>query len=455
MLFIGVLLSVKSWAQPTLPDITASNENGIILLSWYCQFDGVKSIAVLHSADSLFNYSTVGFVKKTYKGFQAFADGHPYPGKNYYKLNIVFNSGLTWISNFTGMYIDSFAYKTRRINISNEELQKLIVTETTEKSKNPAPKPAPVKKVNPADRDKYMEVFKKDTTPEVVKTNFNANKEANDADDVLNSMPIESRKKLVITEEEELPDGMDAGKYIEPGGKKTSESKKKISITFDGGDEVSSFIETLPKNNDRKITLSYMSADPNDVTPDIKTNPTPSQKENTQPAKVEADKPKKISMTFKNEEEVREYIATLPKNEAKKITLSYSADHDEIAKMNNSINSAKRNDAPPPPPAPPKPKISIKFSDDMNVNESTAIKSKFISMDYNTGHVKIELPEEIATRVYSIKFFDKDKHTVVEVPHLTAKSILLDKRNFQKKGQYKFTIRRDGLELESGYVTIY
>ncbi|NDC42795.1 MAG: hypothetical protein EBZ77_14805, partial [Chitinophagia bacterium] len=47
-----------AWGQPTLPNITGTNEKGIVVISWICQFDGVKSISVRHSADSFFNYAT-------------------------------------------------------------------------------------------------------------------------------------------------------------------------------------------------------------------------------------------------------------------------------------------------------------------------------------------------------------------------------------------------------------
>src|ERR1043165_4924861 len=78
-------------AQPMLPAITGAADGGVALLAWVCQYDGVKAITVKRSADSLANYSIVGYVKNTAKGLQAFADGQPLAGNNFYKLNIAFN----------------------------------------------------------------------------------------------------------------------------------------------------------------------------------------------------------------------------------------------------------------------------------------------------------------------------------------------------------------------------
>ncbi|NDC42889.1 MAG: hypothetical protein EBZ77_15290 [Chitinophagia bacterium] len=107
-----------------------------------------------------------------------------------------------------------------------------------------------------------------------------------------------------------------------------------------------------------------------------------------------------------------------------------------------------------PPPA-PKPRLKLNFPDESATNLTTEVVSRYVMVDGNTGHIHITLPDDVTTHHYSLKFFDKDNHAVIEVPRLTAARLIMDKRNFQHKGQYKFTIRKDVTEFESGYITIY
>lgn len=438
-----LITALPAIAQPTLPDMIGSNEKGLVLLSWTCQYDGVKSISVLRSSDSTFNYSTVGYVKKLYKGVQGFIDGHPYPGKNYYKLAIVFNSGLTWTCNHLGVFVDTFSVSTRGMLPSNEALQKLLVTENLDKA--PKTESAKTKPAHaPADRDKYMEVLHKDTTSaaasqEKQKIKLNNENEEPGINSYMDALPEAKRPKIVVSYDDDI-NNVAEDLVKEGAAMPAPEQKKKISLTFDDKDDVNSFIDALPKTQDRKITISY-----NDDTADLENAPT-FGKEN-KPVQTAPEKRKKISMTFKDEGEVREYVESLPKASKSKITVSYNVDSAELKSMKY---------APAPPKVePPRTKISIKFSDEVNMNASSEIKSKYISMDNITGHVTMKLPADIATHHYSIKFFDKDNHMVIDVPKINAVVIILDKRNFQKKGQYKFTIRKDALELESGNITIY
>lgn len=425
---IFLLATLISAAQPTLPDLTGSNENGLALLSWTCQYDGVKSISVLRSADSNFNYSTIGYVKKLYKGVQGYIDGHPYAGKNFYKLSIVFNSGLTWTSNHYGVDIDEASIKNRRNLPSNEALQKLLVTDIAEK----ATKDDKVKKktVAQADRDRYMEVLKKEpeaVADKEVRPKFKLKNDETAIDPLLETMPESSRKKMSITYSNDNEE-VNAGQYIKEEHKTAEAPRKKVSITFDDKEDISTFIETMPKEPGRKITLSY-----NQESGDLNPESYIDEKKNAAPKK-------KITLTFKNEEEVQAYVETLPKAAKNKITMSYNID--------SIIGNAT--------PEPPKVKLSIRFTDDLSsTNASNSIKSKFVTTDPVSGNVIIGLPDDIATHHYSIKFFDKDNRMVIEVPKLNMGQIVMDRRNFQKKGQYKFTIRKDVLELESGYISIY
>ncbi len=451
LLLCLVTISFAAFAQPTLPDIIGDEENGIVLLSWTCQYDGVKSIAVLRSADSSFNYSTIGYVKKLYKGVQAFADGHPMPGKNYYKLTIVFNSGLTWGSLHYGVYVDSVAVRKGRSLPSNEALQKLIVTEqpkpekvaTSNKVKNA---------VNPADKDRYMEVYRKEPTPVPVAAapvdtpqqklklpKHNDEEEEISVEDYIETLPVETRKKIAVTYTDDTAE-IDPDAYIDT--KKPVEPQKKVNVTFDNKTDVAGFVATLPKSDTRKFTVSY----------NVDTTEPDAAKYIEDPKKPEQHKPveepRKVTITLKDEAAVQAYVDKLPNSAKSKITVSYNVD--SAGSNAKAVAEAAKKE-----PAAPRQKISIKFTDEMNVNEAADVKSKYIFNDAVSGNVTFNLPDDLATHHYAIKFYDKENHVVIEIPRINTAKVILDKRNFQKKGQYRFVLRRDVVELESGYVNIY
>jgi hypothetical protein len=121
-----LLATNTSHAQPPiLPDMVCGTDNGVNILSWTSQFDGLKSIAVQRSSDSMYNFTTVGYVKNLKKGEQGFIDGHPVAGQNWYKLYIVFNSDLVWYSNACKVFVDSAALLNKAVLPPNDSLQKL------------------------------------------------------------------------------------------------------------------------------------------------------------------------------------------------------------------------------------------------------------------------------------------------------------------------------------------
>lgn len=133
-LFLPLLLafSIFSTAQTALPDLQATSQKGINVLSWLCQYEGIKSIAVQRSHDSIYNYTTIGYVKDTKKGVQGYVDGHPLPGNNFYRLYIAFNSDLTWYSNRIKIYIDSSQLMQKAVLPPNDSLQKMLNTSLTD-----------------------------------------------------------------------------------------------------------------------------------------------------------------------------------------------------------------------------------------------------------------------------------------------------------------------------------
>lgn len=100
----------SSYAQPLLPAIGGAVVDNTVRLSWECQYDGVKSIIVRRSLDSMRNYTDLGNVRNTEKGVQTFTDEHPLHGKGYYKLTIVFVSGLKWSSNHCSVTTDDVRF---------------------------------------------------------------------------------------------------------------------------------------------------------------------------------------------------------------------------------------------------------------------------------------------------------------------------------------------------------
>lgn len=427
-------------AQPVLPDITAYSDNGIILISWMCQYDGVKSIAVLRSNDKNYNYSTIGYVKKLYKGAQAYADGHPMPGMNYYKLNIVFNSGLTWTSYSYGIEVDSADIINQKNIPSNDVLQKLIVIDQLDKSAKPETT-ATTKKTAVAEKDKakYTEVFKaKDTTTKTkpIKTSTDANETVTYVETI---EPTAPPKKLVLNHAEIDTEEIDPTVYFDKTKNNNASKPKNLSIKFDDKATASEYIENLPKNEEKKITISY-TLDDGDIDPNQYLETSPQKTTSTNPDK---NTPKKITLTFKDEDAAQAYMDSIPTKKVSNLTVSVKPEQKiEPSTTTNTVVAMN------------KPKIVLKHIDEEPLN-SADIKSKYIVVDPNNGHIKMSFPTDVKGNQYAIRFYDKENKLTIEVPKVNASQIILDKRNFQKKGTYKFIIKKDGLEVESGYITLF
>lgn len=251
-----------------LPDMASVTQNGINILTWACQYDGVKSIAVQRSADSNLNYITIGYVKDVKKGVQYYLDGHPKAGPNWYRVKLVFGSDLSWTSNRIKIIVDSTQVAKGRILPSNDSLQGLASKFSTKKV------------------------------------------------EVVDSATGTVGKKTVI---------------------------------------------------------------------------------------------------------VNSTVTTKPKDTAKAIL---------------------------------KPVLTLEIPDIENVNAYTYIKSQYVFTNPFTGHVNIEIADA-KTIKYSLEFFDSKNKKILEVPKVTEPNVILDKRNFQKVGMYKFELYKEKVKLETGYITIY
>lgn len=114
-------------AQPVLPDVGVMTQGGINVLSWSNPYSsGVKTVVVERSLDSIVNFSTVGEVNDISKPTQYYLDAHPYAGNNYYRIKVVFSSGLDWKSKVASIFVDSTELAARKVLPSNDSLQKII-----------------------------------------------------------------------------------------------------------------------------------------------------------------------------------------------------------------------------------------------------------------------------------------------------------------------------------------
>jgi len=233
-------------AQPLLPDLVGVTQKGLNIISWTSPYEHLKSIAVQRSSDSFFNFTTIGYVKSLTKGEQAYIDGHPLPGKNWYRLQIVFGSDLNWYSNRIKLFVDSAQLMMQSVVPPNDSLQKL------------------------ASKVRFQDT---------------------------------------------------AGASLNPG------------------------------------------------------------------------------------------IAA-------------------------------------------KPLLTVTIPDASGVQAYNYIKSQYVFTNPFTGHVNVELKDAKIYR-YSLKFFDQDNNEILDIPRITEDAIIIDKRNFQHKGIFRFELARDREKLESGVITIY
>ncbi len=270
LLIIFLLFATGLKAQPQLPDLLGGTQNGMNVLTWICQYEGIKSIAVQRSADSVRNFSTIGYVKELSKGPQAFIDGHPLAGNNWYRLYIVFGSDLTWYSNYLKLEVDSQQLLQQKVLPPNDSLQKFAAG---------------------------------------VKT-------------------VESN----------------------------ASSGKPVAGTARG------------RSSHIKVTLDTA----------------------------------------------------------------------------RSVKAPKEVQTP-----------SIRIPDvTTDADPATYIKSQYVFTNPFTGHVNVEI-SEVNKHVYSIHFLNKENVPIMEVPRIHEPQVIIDKRNFPKKGIYRFDLFMDNKKLETGYITIY
>ena len=327
-------------------------QNGINILTWTCQYDGVKTIAVQRSSDSNFNYITIGYVRDIKKGVQYYLDGHPKPGANWYRVKLVFGSDLSWTSNRIKVMVDSAQIAKARSLPPNDSLQGLIAK-------------SQVKTVEVAASSVSTTVKPKIEKPQIT---------ASPVVDTQRTMPLDRN----------LPT-----KGLQP-------APKAIMPVAANAQPISK----LAGN-----TLADSMSDP----------------------------------TFYN-----------PKNLPTKGLQSMPTKTLPVATASIPLPTIEV----PPAPIVVKPLISLEIPDIESVDAYSYIKSQYVFTNPFTGHVNIEVADA-KTSKYSIEFFDSKNAKILEIPKLNETNIVLDKRNFQRVGIYKFELYKDKVKLETGYVTIY
>ncbi|WP_119078979.1 hypothetical protein [Chitinophaga alhagiae] len=94
VIFIGTITTAKAQQVPTvpvLPDFQALIKPGKIQLDWISGFPNAVQIGVQRSLDSVLNFTTIGYASYPKESRNAYLDNKPLPGKNYYRLFILFN----------------------------------------------------------------------------------------------------------------------------------------------------------------------------------------------------------------------------------------------------------------------------------------------------------------------------------------------------------------------------
>ena len=107
VLFVGLNCFAQSGEIPSLPAIKIETKNGQNHLSWISEYNGLKSVQILHSTDSILSFKSIGNIARPRKGVQKFVDKNPKLGKNYYKVRVLFASELEWFSNTYKVVLDS------------------------------------------------------------------------------------------------------------------------------------------------------------------------------------------------------------------------------------------------------------------------------------------------------------------------------------------------------------
>ena len=107
ILLSNLLANAQASKVPQLPAMQIVTDHAKNILSWTSQYDGIKSISIQRSSDSIKNFVTIGVLATPKKGMQTYTDLRPLIGKNSYRLSILFAGDVVWFSNTYKVIMDS------------------------------------------------------------------------------------------------------------------------------------------------------------------------------------------------------------------------------------------------------------------------------------------------------------------------------------------------------------
>ena len=89
-----------------------------------------------------------------------------------------------------------------------------------------------------------------------------------------------------------------------------------------------------------------------------------------------------------------------------------------------------------------------------NLSTISYPKSRYVFTNPFTGNINIEIPDA-TQNTYTLVFYDDNEKKVLEILSILEEVIILDKRNFQSLGIFKFKLFKNKQEFEKGVITIY
>ncbi len=120
VIFIGTITIAKAQnavpgpTPPVLPDFSALIKTGKIQLDWISGFPNTAQIGIQRSLDSVLNFTTIGYASYPTQTRNAYLDNKPLPGKNYYRLFILFkNNRYMYSKTVLAVQDSSIASNTR------------------------------------------------------------------------------------------------------------------------------------------------------------------------------------------------------------------------------------------------------------------------------------------------------------------------------------------------------
>ncbi|MRG45988.1 hypothetical protein GFS24_12740 [Chitinophaga sp. SYP-B3965] len=104
---------------PVLPDFSALIKTGKIQLDWISGFPNAVQIGIQRSLDSVLNFTTIGYASSPGESRNAYMDNKPLPGKNYYRLFILFSNNRYMHSKVVLAVEDSTISADAKLNASD------------------------------------------------------------------------------------------------------------------------------------------------------------------------------------------------------------------------------------------------------------------------------------------------------------------------------------------------